>query len=100
MRTRDAFHKLIDKIDNEEILKGYFELIQRLNSNQTGRLSDSLTSEEKNELLLSYEESFDPRNLVSHEDVKGQHDKWLKKIVWTERANTKFNKIIDYFEQE
>lgn len=79
MGTKDAFHKLIDKIDNEEVLKGYFELIQRLNSNQTGKLWNSLTSEEKNELLLSYEASFDPKNLVSHEDVKEQHVKWLKK---------------------
>lgn len=73
MRTREAFHKLIDKIENEEILKGYFELIQRLNGNQTGKLWDSLNAEEKNELLLSYEESFDPKNLVSHEEVKRQH---------------------------
>lgn len=79
MRTREAFHKLIDKIDSEEILKGYFELIRRLNQNQTGRLWDSLSSDEKNELMLSYEESFDPKNLISHEDVKGQHDKWLRK---------------------
>jgi hypothetical protein len=79
MRTRDAFHKLIDTIDNEEILKGYYELIQKLNSNQTGKLWDSLNTAEKNELLLSYEESFDSKNLISHEQVKGQHDKWLRK---------------------
>ncbi len=79
MGTKEAFHRLIDEIGNEEILKGYLELIQRLNSNQTGRLWDSLDAEEKNELLLSYEESFDPKNLMSHEHVKEQHDKWLKK---------------------
>jgi len=79
MRTKEAFHKLIDKIENEEILKGYFELIQRLNSDQTGKLWESLSSEERDELLLSYEESIDPKNLISHEEVKGQHDKWLGK---------------------
>jgi len=47
MRTKEAFHNLIDKIDNEETLKGYFELIQRLNSNQSGKLWDSLNSDEK-----------------------------------------------------
>ena len=73
MRTKEAFHKLIDKIENEEVLKGYFELVQRLNSNQTGRLWDSLSADEKNELLLSYDESFDSKNLISHEEVKGQH---------------------------
>lgn len=79
MRTREAFHKSIDKIENEEIVKDYSELIQRLNNNQTGRLWDSLSSEEKDELLLSYEESFDSKNLISHKEVKEQHDKWLRK---------------------
>lgn len=73
MRTKEAFHKLIDEIEDEEVLKGYFELFQRLNSTQTGKLWDSLSPDEKNELLLSYEESFDAKNQISHEEVKGQH---------------------------
>ncbi len=79
MRTKEAFHELIDKIENEEILKGYFELIKRLNNNQTGELWESLNAEERDELLLSYDESFDPKNLKNHEDVKAQHKKWLDK---------------------
>ncbi|MBX2969022.1 MAG: hypothetical protein KF803_06605 [Cyclobacteriaceae bacterium] len=79
MKTKEAFHELIDKIESEEVLKGYFELIKRLNSNQTGKLWDALSSEEKDELLLSYEESLDPKNLLTHEEVKAQHDKWLGK---------------------
>lgn len=79
MRTKDDFHNLIDKIEDEEVLKGYFKLIQRLNNNQTGELWDGLSQEERNELLLSYEESFDSNNLISHEEVKKQHDKWLRK---------------------
>ena len=79
MRTKDDFHNLIDKIEDEAVLKGYFKLIQRLNNNQTGELWDDLSAEEKDELLLSYEDSFDPKNLISHEEVKKQHDKWLGK---------------------
>lgn len=79
MKTKEAFHELIDKIESEEVLKGYFELIKRLNGNQTGKLWDALSSEEKDELLLSYEESLDPKNLLTHEEVKAQHDKWLGK---------------------
>lgn len=79
MKTKEAFHQLIDKIENEKALRGYFELIQRLNDNQTGKLWDSLNSEEKSELLVSYEESFDQKELVSHEEVKQQHGKWLEK---------------------
>ncbi len=79
MRIKDDFHSLIEKIEDEEALKGYFKLIQRLNNNQTGELWDGLSPAEKDELLLSYEESFDSNNLVSHEEVKNQHDKWLRK---------------------
>tara|TARA_R110001606_G_scaffold33750_1_gene100404 strand:- start:36 stop:275 length:240 start_codon:yes stop_codon:yes gene_type:complete len=79
MRTKEDFHKLIEKIEDEEVLKGYFKLIQRLNNNQTGELWDGLSPAEKEELLLSYDESFDPNNLVSHEEVKNQHNKWLEK---------------------
>ena len=45
--------------------------------NEKGLIA-SLTPEEQEELLLSYEESFDPKNLISHEEVKAQHSKWLK----------------------
>ncbi|MEJ0056911.1 MAG: hypothetical protein WDN75_15400 [Bacteroidota bacterium] len=79
MRTKDDFHKLIDAIEDEEALKGYFAIIQRLNNNQTGLLWDELNSSEKEELLVSYEESLDPANLIAHDQVKKQNDKWLKK---------------------
>jgi hypothetical protein len=79
MRTKDDFHNLIDKIEDEETLKGYFYLIQKLNNNQTGELWESLSSDEKDELLLSYNESFNTVNLMNHEEVKKQHDKWLRK---------------------
>lgn len=77
MRTREDFHKLIDGIEDEKTLLGYFKLIQKLNKNQTGELWNSLNDEEKKELILSYEESLDPANLISHEEVKKQHTKWL-----------------------
>lgn len=79
MRTKEEFHSLIDKIEDEELLKSYLQLIQRLNKNQTGELWNSLSSDEKEELLLSYDESLNPSNLISHEEVKKQHIKWLKK---------------------
>lgn len=79
MRTKDDFHNLIDKIEDEEVLRGYFKLIQRLNNNQTGELWEGLSPEEKDELLISYDESFDSKNLISHDEVKKKHDKWLRK---------------------
>ena len=79
MRTKDEFHKLIDNIEDEEVLKSYYELINRLSLHETGNLWNDLTVEEKKESMVSYEESFDQLNLISHEQEKKQHDKWLKK---------------------
>ena len=79
MKTKEEFHKLIDTIEDEQVLKGYYELIQKLNNQESGKLWEGLTEEQKNELIISYEESNDPENLISHDHVKNQHDKWLKK---------------------
>jgi hypothetical protein len=37
-----------------------------------------LTDEQRKQLLISYEGSFDESNLLSHEEVMHQHGKWLK----------------------
>jgi hypothetical protein len=79
MNTKETLHKLIDEIKDENVLKGCLELIKRLNLNQTGELWNELSKEDKDELLLSYEESFNADNLISHAQVKSQHSKWLEK---------------------
>lgn len=77
MRTREDFHRLIDQIEDETVLKAYFKLIESLRLNQKGKLWSELSIEEREELILSYEESFNQENLLSHDEVKKQHSKWL-----------------------
>ena len=79
MRTNEEFRKLIDKIEYEQLLKAYFQLIKKLNLNEVGKLWEELTAEERDELLLSFDESNQPQNLMSHVDVKKNHERWLKK---------------------
>jgi hypothetical protein len=78
MNVKDNFHHLIDTIDDEQLLKGYYELIKQLNINQSGNLWNNLNENERQELIIAYDESFDNKNLLSHEEVKKQHEKWLK----------------------
>lgn len=40
-------------------------------------LWNQLIDDEKEELLTAYNESFDDDNLLSHNEVKSQHTKWL-----------------------
>ncbi len=77
MSIKEDFHHLIDIIEDEQVLNGYYQLI-KLNTGEYGQLWNNLTEEQKAELLIAYDESFDPRNLISHEEVKKQHEKWLK----------------------
>lgn len=78
MKIKDDFHHLIDTIEDEELLKSYYQLIQRINNDLDGSLWNALNEEEKKELLIAYDESFDENNLLSHEQVKLRHEKWLK----------------------
>ena len=78
MNVKEDFHHLIDTIDDEQLLNGYFQLIQQLTNQQNGQIWNNLTENQKNEVLLSYDESFDDNNLTPHEKVKKQHEKWLK----------------------
>ena len=79
MKTRKAFHKLIDEIGDESVLNSFFQLISVLNDKREGELWNSLSTEEKMELLASYGESFNEENLVAHNVVMEKHLKWRKK---------------------
>jgi len=79
LATKEDFHKLIDQIHDDRVLNAYFELIKRLNNSQTGDMWNNLSKHQQDELLLSYEESLYPENLMSYSLVKEQHKKWLKK---------------------
>lgn len=76
---KSDFHRLIDRIDNEELLNAFYQLLEKRSEQQTGKLWDSLTEEEKNELLLSYEESQDENNWINGDQIKQKHAQWLKK---------------------
>lgn len=78
MKIKDDFHHLIDSIEDEQVLRHYYQLIQKVNYGQNGHLWNNLSENEKEELLVAYDESFDSNNLLSHEEVKQQHLEWSK----------------------
>jgi len=48
------------------------------NSDQNGHLWDNLNEDERKELLIAYDESFNRNNQLTHEQVKLQHIELLK----------------------
>ncbi len=80
MKTNDIknnFHSLIDRIDNEPLLIKFYDLMTKSTTTKEGQLYEQLTEDQKNVLLLSEEESNDPENLISHNQQKKKHNKWL-----------------------
>lgn len=74
---KQKLHTLIDNIDNESLLTQVYELIYKKNSSKEGDLWSKLSPQQQEEVLLSLEESNNPSNLISNEDVKKSHKKWL-----------------------
>ncbi len=74
---KQKLHELIDKIENESILNQAYELIYKKNASGEGDLWNKLTLKQQQELLLSLEESENPDNLISEEELKERYNKWL-----------------------
>jgi len=73
------FHQLIYKIENEELLSSFYQLLVQRSQSKNGQLWESLTDKEKNELLLADEESKDSNNWISDEEVRLKQQQWLRK---------------------
>ncbi len=65
IEIKESFHKLIDNIENESILLRFYEIMKRKALSKDGQLWSNLSQDEKDELLLSIEESEDTKNLIS-----------------------------------
>jgi len=77
IELKNNFHHLIDSIENENLLQEFYELMLRKRTSKDGRLWAMLSKDEIDELLLANEESDNPENLISHEEMKKKYSKWL-----------------------
>jgi len=77
LELKNNFHHLIDSIENENLLRKFYELMLRKRSSKEGSLWAKLSSAEIAELLSADEESENPDNLVQHEEMKNKYTKWL-----------------------
>jgi len=77
IELKKSFHILIDSIDNENLLINFYDILKKRSSAKDGQLWERLTNQDKEELLLVLEESKNPDNLISHDEMKKKHQKWL-----------------------
>jgi len=72
-KLRSNLHKLIDQIDNQNLLEEYYKEIKSIIEKSRGNVWDKLTDEQKKEVLLSYEESEEDDRLLDHDTVMNKY---------------------------
>lgn len=77
IELKKNFHLLIDSIDNKDLLASFYDLIRKRSSTKEGQLWDRLTYSEQEELISALEESENPEYLISNDEMKKKHTKWL-----------------------
>ncbi len=73
IELKRSFHSLIDSIDNDTLLMNFYDLMKTRISTEEGQLWNRLTKDEQEELLMTLEESENPENLITHEEMKMKH---------------------------
>jgi TRAP-type C4-dicarboxylate transport system substrate-binding protein len=74
----EMFEILSQLHDETVLLKLYKTMKEVFESTQTDWWDD-LPPEQQTRLQQSIEESYDPENLIDHEEMKKKHAKWLRK---------------------
>lgn len=66
---KSNLHKMVDRIDDERFLRAIYSFLRQRENSEEGKIWNSLTEEQKKEVLKAYEESEDEANLIKDEDV-------------------------------
>jgi len=74
---RANIHEFVDQIESVHLLEDYYQEMKKLIKSSSSKIWDTLSDEQRREVLLSFEESEDELGLISNEDVMGRYKKWL-----------------------
>lgn len=64
IELKSKLYKLIDKIQNEDLLGSLYDFLKTRETLTSGDLWNSLTKEQKEKVLMAYSESEDEENLL------------------------------------
>ena len=68
-KLKSNIHQIVDRIQSEQLLETIYGFLKTREATKPGEIWNSLTDEQKKEVLLSFEESEDENNLVDIDDV-------------------------------
>ena len=79
LELKGSLLDLISKANDNTRLARLFEAYNEIFTTDETDWWDELPAEQQARLNQSIEESYDPKNLIDHEEMKKRHAKWLRK---------------------
>lgn len=73
IELKSDLHKILDKIENEQLLRAIYDFLKQNESAEEGKIWKTLTEEQKKEVYSSYEESQDDKKLTDWDTVKKKY---------------------------
>jgi hypothetical protein len=70
MNLKADLHKILDKIENEQLLRAIYDFLKQRENSVEGQIWKTLTEEQKQEVYTSYQESEHDSNLIDWDEVK------------------------------
>lgn len=69
LEIKSNLHKIVDRIDNEQLLNAVYNFLKAREQSKEGAIWNSLSNDQKKEVLDAFEESEDDSNLIEDKDV-------------------------------
>jgi hypothetical protein len=69
LKLKKNIHQIIDRIESQDLLQSLYDFLKVRENSTTGSLWNSLSEEQKKEVLLSFEESEDQENLIPRDEL-------------------------------
>jgi hypothetical protein len=69
IELKSNIHKIVDGIQNEQLLQTLYDFLKLRESAKNGEVWNTLTEQQKQEVLISFNESEDDNNLIEREKI-------------------------------
>ena len=69
IELKSNLHQIVDRIKDERLLRSIYSFLKERENSKDSSMWDSLTDQQKKEVLLAYDESEDEGNLIEDKDV-------------------------------
>ncbi|MEQ9592223.1 MAG: hypothetical protein RLN86_06465 [Cyclobacteriaceae bacterium] len=68
-QLKSSLHQIVDRLENEHLLSTIYSFLKQREESKGGQLWNSLSKDQKAQVLNAFDESEDDNNLVDDSDV-------------------------------